>query len=381
MSAVESDEAFARRLQAQEMGIMLNITHNDAQTPLMHQEPRHQEPPNPPANQNRNPTVINARLNELSTARATVCAILTVNTPQIIAAIIVLSMHWDDPNVCDKDHTIRWKYWAAMSAFRMFWYSLIVFINHFLKSWLEARPNEQAIMINIKNLVDAFGLIWFIVGNMWLFGDDELGCRHPERSPVYNLCVAMLIINYIQICLPCIVAVMMIPIFCFCMPCLIRVLARLHDPRATQGATEDIISTLPLITISHDHLRQNGDDNSCPICLNELALGEEARVLQCKHLFHKLCVDEWLRVNATCPTCRTSVIAENAATTATNSRTATPNTGSPRPPPSSTATINGETIINPLSANSNPLNANSNRERTNQRVITLNFDTESNNQS
>lgn len=143
-------------------------------------------------------------------------------------------MHWDDPNVCDKDHTIRWKYWAAMSAFRMFWYSFIVFINHFLKSWLEARPNEQAIMINIKNLVDAFGLIWFIVGNMWLFGDDELGCRHPERSPVYNLCVAMLIINYIQICLPCIVAVMMIPIFCFCMPCLIRVLARLHDPRATQ---------------------------------------------------------------------------------------------------------------------------------------------------
>jgi hypothetical protein len=37
-------------------------------------------------------------------------------------------------------------------------YSLIVFINHFLKSWLEARPNEQAIMINIKNLVDAFGM-------------------------------------------------------------------------------------------------------------------------------------------------------------------------------------------------------------------------------
>jgi hypothetical protein len=35
MNSVESDEAFARRLQAQEMGIMLNITHNDAQTPLM----------------------------------------------------------------------------------------------------------------------------------------------------------------------------------------------------------------------------------------------------------------------------------------------------------------------------------------------------------
>ena len=94
------------------------------------------------------------------------------------------------------------------------------------------------------------------------------------------------------------------------MPCLIRVLARLHDPRAQQqGATDDIIATLPLVIISRDHLRQNlGEENACAICLNEMVLGEEARILQCKHLFHKQCVDEWLRVNATCPTCRMSVL-------------------------------------------------------------------------
>ena len=94
------------------------------------------------------------------------------------------------------------------------------------------------------------------------------------------------------------------------MPCLIRVLARLHDPRAQQqGATDDIIATLPLVIISRDHLRQNsGDENACAICLNEMVVGEEARILQCKHLFHKQCVDEWLRVNATCPTCRMSVL-------------------------------------------------------------------------
>ena len=63
--------------------------------------------------------------------------------------------------------------------------------------------------------------------------------RHPERSPIYGLCVSMLIINYIQICLPCIVAVIMIPVFCFCMPCLIRLLARLQIHQgATAGATE-----------------------------------------------------------------------------------------------------------------------------------------------
>jgi E3 ubiquitin-protein ligase RNF38/44 len=155
---------------------------------------------------------------------------------------------------------------------------------------LDERPNESALVTNLKNMIDAFGLIWFITGNMWLFADDDLGCRHPERSPVYKLCMSLLIINYIQICLPCIVAVLMIPVFCFCMPCLIRVLARLHDPRAQQqGATEDIIATLPLIVVTRDHLRQSGtgDDNACAICLNEMAVGEEARILQCKHLFHK----------------------------------------------------------------------------------------------
>lgn len=176
----------------------------------------------------------NGRVDEASTSRATVCAILTVYTPQILAAIIILSVHWNDPNICDSGHTMRWRYWAAMSTVRMFWYTFIVLVNHVFKSWLDTRPNEQAIVTHTSHLVDAFGLIWFIVGNMWLFGDDELGCKHPERSPIYNLCVCMLVINYIQICLPCIVAVLMIPVFCFCMPCLIRVLARLNDPQAAQ---------------------------------------------------------------------------------------------------------------------------------------------------
>lgn len=76
-----------------------------------------------------------------------------------------------------------------------------------------------------------------------------------------------------------------------------------------------------------------------------MVLGEEARKLTCEHLFHKQvsrsyvlllcltrkisydffnefpiwllhslfqCVDEWLRVNATCPTCRTSILPSDA---------------------------------------------------------------------
>lgn len=46
---------------------------------------------------------------------------------------------------------------------------------------------------------------------------------------------------------------------------------------------------------------------TCSICLGEYAAGEVLRRMpDCKHCFHAGCVDEWLRVSATCPMCRQS---------------------------------------------------------------------------
>ena len=72
------------------------------------------------------------------------------------------------------------------------------------------------------------------------------------------------------------------------------------------GATEQDISSLPEIVIAQEHLCDG--ETSCPVCLSDLAVGESGRMLRCKHLFHKSCIDEWLVVNATCPTCRAPVI-------------------------------------------------------------------------
>ncbi|KAL3504677.1 hypothetical protein ACH5RR_034518 [Cinchona calisaya] len=52
--------------------------------------------------------------------------------------------------------------------------------------------------------------------------------------------------------------------------------------------------------------------NYCSICLSEFAEGEEGRELaQCKHRFHRNCIEKWfLQGNqaATCPLCRDLVI-------------------------------------------------------------------------
>lgn len=186
----------------------------------------------------------NNRSNDYTTSRATVLAIMTVNIPQILAAIIVLSIHWRDPVlVCDSDHETKWRVWSSFAATRMSVYSFIVMFMYIFKSLFDDRPRLAAQITSFRNMIDALGLIWFVVGNMWLFGDDDNTCRHPDRSPIYGLCISMLIINYIQICLPCILAAIMIPVFCFCMPCLIRLMARLNN-RAVQVNEQNGLSEI-----------------------------------------------------------------------------------------------------------------------------------------
>lgn len=291
MASVESDEAYARRLQALEMGIRLPP---DAQTPLIHDgDGQHAD----------NPTVLNARLNELAGARLSVYAILAVNTPQVIAAFAMLPMYWSEPPYCSEDSSARWRWWVLLSAVRILLYTGSVAVLFLFRDWLVTRQSIAKRVTAIKNISDAVGLVWFVIGNMWFFSRGS-SCPGAANSPVYIMGCVMIGMNYIQICLPCILALLLIPVFCCCMPCLIRVLARIQDPRMTKGATEAAIELLPLVTLQAD---TDGIDGSCPICLNDMVVGEEVRVLTCKHVFHRGCLDEWLRVNASCPTCRTSI--------------------------------------------------------------------------
>jgi len=163
----ETDEEFARRLQAREMGINLNISltgpsrrdeRADSNTPLIESIgpniilSRIQGSPN-------NPTVINARLNELATSRATVLALLIINTPQIISAIIILFYHWNDTAVCNQENRNKWNWWALVSAFRMFLYTSVVVFMHIMRLWIES--NGYLIKITqFRNALDASGLIW-----------------------------------------------------------------------------------------------------------------------------------------------------------------------------------------------------------------------------
>jgi hypothetical protein len=52
--------------------------------------------------------------------------------------------------------------------------------------------------------------------------------------------------------------------------------------------------------------QSNSLDNQCVICINDIVKGDQVRVLNCVHMFHKKCIDQWLLMQPkkTCPLCR-----------------------------------------------------------------------------
>jgi E3 ubiquitin-protein ligase RNF38/44 len=238
-----------------------------------------------------------------------------VNIPQIIATICVLSEHWEGP-LCDKNLR-EWALGCALRMLFMVFVSAAIYFGRFYENQqhMQDRPfpfsqNVGVMLYKCKYCLDMLGLAWFVIGNMWVFTTKTCAVAIPA---VYHLCLAMVLIGHAMIFLPCIVVILVLPLLCFCLPCIVRVLARLRDPMHGKGAAAEAIDKLETITFSPkdgDGDQKDQNENCCAICLSDFEAGEELRLLPCSHRFHKTCVDEWLRVNASCPTCRQNIVAD-----------------------------------------------------------------------
>ncbi|XP_030447715.1 putative RING-H2 finger protein ATL69 [Syzygium oleosum] len=102
-----------------------------------------------------------------------------------------------------------------------------------------------------------------------------------------------------------------------------------HNLRATSDGDADVADSTPhaaetMVAVGMDgaavetyypklvlgeskRLPKHNEGGHCSICLAEYEAKDVIRcVPECSHCFHADCVDAWLRVNATCPLCRSS---------------------------------------------------------------------------
>ncbi|KAL6974349.1 hypothetical protein U1Q18_028532 [Sarracenia purpurea var. burkii] len=181
----------------------------------------------------------------------------------------------------------------------------------------------SALMDHLKMALDCFFAVWFVVGNVWVFG----GNSSPSDAPnLYRLCIVFLTISCIGYAMPFILCSMI----CCCFPCIISILGVRDDMNRTRGASEEIINALPIhkfkskekencnsrdsnsgvdeggfVAEGTDRERViSGEDAVCCICLARYSDNDELRELPCSHFFHTECVDKWLKINASCPLCK-----------------------------------------------------------------------------
>ncbi|CAI0428864.1 unnamed protein product [Linum tenue] len=81
----------------------------------------------------------------------------------------------------------------------------------------------------------------------------------------------------------------------------------LDAPKTMHGSIE---AKFPATSYSG---HENPKSADCAVCLSEFAKGESVRRLDCKHLFHRDCVDKWLTAAAahgvsSCPLCRDRMV-------------------------------------------------------------------------
>ncbi|KAK6912670.1 Zinc finger, RING-type [Dillenia turbinata] len=205
-----------------------------------------------------------------------------------------------------------------------------------------------------KMALDCFLAVWFVLGNVWIFGGHGssadapnlyryfsvslLLLNHPFPIWVRNLtgsgshfsrlCVVFLTISCIGYATPFILCATV----CCCLPCIISILGSRENFTNTRGATAETISALPTYKFKVKKNRNaenresnssecggvaaegtekertiSGEDAVCCICLGKYVNNDDLRELPCSHFFHKDCIDKWLKINAMCPLCKSEV--------------------------------------------------------------------------
>ncbi|KAL4592750.1 hypothetical protein LXL04_005754 [Taraxacum kok-saghyz] len=76
------------------------------------------------------------------------------------------------------------------------------------------------------------------------------------------------------------------------------------QPTSRTGLDDPTIESYPKIILG-ESFRLPNDDGTCAICLSDYKTKESLRTIpECHHYFHSECIDEWLKLNVTCPVCR-----------------------------------------------------------------------------
>lgn len=137
----------------------------------------------------------------------------------------------------------------------------------------------SAMVDHYKMALDCFFAVWFVVGNVWIFGGHSSSSEAPNLYRyVHNcfsffhfidimvypdlllahsrLCIAFLTFSCIGYAMPFILCATI----CCCLPCIISILGFREDLGQTRGATNEAINALPIYKFKAKRSRNRGSE-------------------------------------------------------------------------------------------------------------------------
>ncbi|KAG7239239.1 hypothetical protein INR49_029884 [Caranx melampygus] len=84
--------------------------------------------------------------------------------------------------------------------------------------------------------------------------------------------------------------------------------ARDRNQRRLGDAAKKAISKLQVRTIKKGDKETESDFDNCAVCIEGYKPNDVVRILPCRHVFHKHCVDPWLQDHRTCPMCKMNIL-------------------------------------------------------------------------
>ncbi|XP_027324379.1 E3 ubiquitin-protein ligase RNF130 isoform X4 [Anas acuta] len=84
--------------------------------------------------------------------------------------------------------------------------------------------------------------------------------------------------------------------------------ARDRNQRRLGDAAKKAIGKLTTRTVKKGDKETDPDFDHCAVCIESYKQNDVVRILPCKHVFHKACVDPWLNEHCTCPMCKLNIL-------------------------------------------------------------------------
>ncbi|KAG8014706.1 hypothetical protein GBF38_003313 [Nibea albiflora] len=84
--------------------------------------------------------------------------------------------------------------------------------------------------------------------------------------------------------------------------------ARDRNQRRLGDAAKKALSKLQVRTIKKGDEETEADFDNCAVCIESYKPNDVIRILPCRHVFHKHCVDPWLQDHRTCPMCKMNIL-------------------------------------------------------------------------